>query len=318
MGARPADLRALTAGHRLAKWQELPRALTPDALCRQTAHPDAALAAHRRAAAATHRRVRNQQCYTQVLQPSRRARDKKARKMAARLLATTARRLAMPAAAAFTATAAAACDSQKEDRLEALERRVAALEPRKTNPTDHWASDLLAADVLFSERDIEQMVGSLATQISRDYAGRDVVIVGLMDGVFMFLADLSRKIDTQHQLDFISASSYGLGTVSSGNVRIKKDADTALAGKHVLLVDEICDSGRTLASLKLLISQRNAASVKTCVLLDKVSRRQADIRPDYVGAVCPDEFVVGYGMDWGGKLRSLPFVGVVRRELYES
>ena len=238
--------------------------------------------------------------------------------MAARLLATTARRLAMPAAAALTATTAAACDSQKEDRLQALERRIAALEPRKTNPTDHWASDLLAADVLFSEHQIEQMVGSLATQISRDYAGRDVVIVGLMDGVFMFLADLSRKIDTQHQLDFISASSYGLGTVSSGNVRIKKDADTALAGKHVLLVDEICDSGRTLASLKLLISQRNAASVKTCVLLDKVSRRQADIRPDYVGAVCPDEFVVGYGMDWGGKLRSLPFVGVVRRELYES
>ena len=109
--------------------------------------------------------------------------------MAARLLATTARRLAMPAAAAFTG-AIAACDGQKEDRLQALERRIAALEPRKTNPTDHWASDLLAADVLFSERDIEQMVGSLATQISRDYAGRDVVIVGLMDGVFMFLADL--------------------------------------------------------------------------------------------------------------------------------
>ena len=100
--------------------------------------------------------------------------------MAARLLATTARRLAMPAAAALTATTAAACDSQKEDRLQALERRVAALEPRKTNPTDHWASDLLAADVLFSERDIEQMVGSLATQISRDYAGRDVVIVCLL------------------------------------------------------------------------------------------------------------------------------------------
>ena len=111
--------------------------------------------------------------------------------MAARLLATTARRLAMPAAAALTATTAAACDSKKEDRLEALERRVAALEPGKTNPTDHWASDLLAADVLLSEKDIEQMVGSLATQISRDYAGRDVVIVGLMDGVFMFLADLS-------------------------------------------------------------------------------------------------------------------------------
>ena len=102
----------------------------------------------------------------------------------------------MPAAAALTATTAAACDSKKEDRLEALERRVAALEPRKTNPTDHWASDLLAADVLFSEHQIEQMVGSLATQISRDYAGRDVVIVGLMDGVFMFLADLEDRART--------------------------------------------------------------------------------------------------------------------------
>jgi len=137
-----------------------------------------------------------------------------------------------------------------------------------------------------------------------------------MDGVFMFLADLSRKIDTPHTVDFIAASSYGLGTVSSGNVKIKKDASMPLAGKHVLVVDEICDSGRTLASLKILVQQRNAASVKTCVLLDKVSRREADIRPDYVGAVCPDEFVVGYGMDWGGKLRSLPFVGVVKRELY--
>ena len=236
--------------------------------------------------------------------------------MAARLLATAARRLAVPAAAAFTATAAAACDSQKEDRLEALERRIAALEPRKTNPTDHWASDLLAADVLFSERDIEQMVGSLATQISRDYAGRDVVIVGLMDGVFMFLADLSRKIDTPHTVDFIAASSYGLGTVSSGNVKIKKDSSLPVTGKHVLIVDEMCDSGRTMASLKVLMEQRNAKSVKTCVLLDKVSRRVEDVRPDYVGAVCPDEFVVGYGMDWGGKYRSLPFVGVVRKELY--
>ena len=236
--------------------------------------------------------------------------------MAVRLLVTHARRFAVPAAAALAGAGVAACET---DRLAKL-KEPTAITPKPMRPADHWASELIKADALFSESDIEKMVVSLAAQISRDYAGReeDVVIVGIMDGVFMFLADLSRKIDTPHSLDFISASSYGLGTVSSGNVRIRKDADTALTGKHVLLVDEICDSGQTLASLKLLVTQRNVASVRTCVLLDKASQRQADVQPDYVGAVCPDEFVVGYGMDWGGKLRSLPFVGVVRRELYES
>lgn len=99
-------------------------------------------------------------------------------------------------------------------------------------------------------------------------------------------------------------------------MKIKKDSSFPLEGKHILIVDEMCDSGRTMACLKALLEQRNAKSVRTCVLLDKVSRRTEDIRPDYVGAVCPDEFVVGYGMDWGGKYRSLPFVGVVKRDLY--
>ena len=216
---------------------------------------------------------------------------------------------------------AAACD---DSRLSALERRVAALEKpmsraetRSRGVASSWAKAVLAPEVLFSERDLEVMIESLAQQITRDYGDKeDLVVVGLLDGVFMFVADLSRKIDTPHTVDFIAASSYGLGTVSSGNVKIKKDSSLPVTGKHVLIVDEMCDSGRTMASLKVLMEQRNAKSVKTCVLLDKVSRRVEDVRPDYVGAVCPDEFVVGYGMDWGGKYRSLPFVGVVRKELY--
>ena len=235
----------------------------------------------------------------------------------------SARRLlsvGVPAAAASVlASNRASCD---ESRLAALERRVAALEqPARANSrsdgvASSWAKAVLAPDVLFSERDLETMIDSLAAQITRDYGDEELVVVGLLDGVFMFLADLSRKIDTPHTVDFIAASSYGLGTVSSGNVKIKKDSSFPLAGKHVLIVDEMCDSGRTMASLKELMKQRQVKSVKTCVLLDKVSRRTEDIRPDYVGAVCPDEFVVGYGMDWGGKYRSLPFVGVVRKELY--
>mmetsp|Transcript_6781 Transcript_6781/g.20011 ORF Transcript_6781/g.20011 Transcript_6781/m.20011 type:complete len:239 (-) Transcript_6781:56-772(-) len=238
--------------------------------------------------------------------------------MAAALLARRALRLTAPvaAAAAFAVTKTTSC--QQEDRLAALEKRLAALEPKASaSAVGHWAEATLKPELLFTERDVDAMVSSLARQISRDFAGKDVVVVGLMDGVYMFLADLSRKIDAPHTVDFMSASSYGLGTVSSGNVKIKKDTSMPLAGKHVLVVDEICDSGRTLASIKCLLEQRNAASVRTCVLLDKVSRRTADIRPDYVGAVCPDEFVVGYGMDWGGKLRSLPFVGVVKPELYQ-
>jgi len=222
-------------------------------------------------------------------------------------------------------------------RLACLEQRVEVLEgaPSRTRAVaGSWAADALDADALYTEREIATMVESLAAQITRDYADDDeLLVIGLLDGVFVFLADLTRALGTRHTVDFISASSYGMGTVSSGNVRIKKDASASVTGKHVLIVDEMCDSGRTLASraasgdavdardvgrrsLKALLEQRNAKSVKTCVLLDKVSRRTEDVRPDYVGAVCPDEFVVGYGMDWGGKYRSLPFIGVVKRALY--
>ncbi|KAJ1462076.1 phosphoribosyltransferase-like protein [Pelagophyceae sp. CCMP2097] len=202
---------------------------------------------------------------------------------------------------------------------EALEKRIAALEAaaRRNSATAAWARDVLEPEPLFTAEVLQRIVASLAAQISRDYGPDDeLVVVGLMDGAFIFLADLCRELSVPHNVDFICASSYGLGTVSSGNVKITKDASNSMAGKHVLIVDEMCDSGRTLASLRELLGQRNAKSVRTCVLLDKVSRRAVDVRPDYVGAVCPDEFVVGYGMDWGGKYRSLPFVGVVKRELY--
>ncbi|KAJ8604829.1 hypothetical protein CTAYLR_001035 [Chrysophaeum taylorii] len=144
-----------------------------------------------------------------------------------------------------------------------------------------------------------------------------MVVVGLLDGVFMFVADLSRDIEVPHVVDFVVASSYGANTVSSGNVKIKKDASASVRGKHVLIVDDICDSGRTLASLAELFRSREAASVRTCCLLDKTCRRVVDVQPDYVGAVIDDHFVVGYGMDWDAKYRSLPFIGIVKPHLYD-
>lgn len=224
------------------------------------------------------------------------------------------------AALCSTRSAPASSEPSVSERLVRLEQRVDALAAPQANSravTGSWAADVLTEDALYTEHDIATMVKSLAAQITRDYEPNDeLLVIGLLDGVFMFLADLTREIGTTHTVDFISASSYGGGTVSSGNVKIKKDASTSVEGKHVLVVDEMCDSGRTLASLKALLEQRNAKTVRTCVLLDKVSRRTEDVRPDYVGAVCPDEFVVGYGMDWGGKYRSLPFIGIVKRELY--
>ena len=143
-------------------------------------------------------------------------------------------------------------------------------------------------------------------------------MVGLMTGVFVFMADLVRHIEVPHEVQFVTVSSYGAGTVSSGNVKIKKDLDTPVYGKHVLLLDEICDSGQTMASLEKLMRDRGAASVRSCVLLNKAARRIVPVEPDYVGLVCPDEFVVGYGMDYKEKYRSLPYVGVLHPRVYKQ
>jgi len=200
------------------------------------------------------------------------------------------------------------------ERLDRIDKRLAGPEsPQAVRPS--WADkDLLKR--LFTKEEIEREVRRIAKQVSLDYQGKDLVVVGMLSGVFVFMADLVRAIEIPHEVQFIVASSYGDGTISSGNVKIKKDLDHSVVGRHVLLVDDICDSGSTLACVEALMRDRGAASVRSCVLLDKVSRRKVPMRPEYVGLVCPDEFVVGYGLDFRLKYRSLPYIGILKPEMY--
>lgn len=177
-----------------------------------------------------------------------------------------------------------------------------------TAPT--WAANI--DHVLFSTEQIKEKVKELAAQISRDYAGERVLVVGLLTGAFMFLADLSRELTCEYLIDFMVCSSYGSGTVSSGNVKLKKDLGIDPAGMHVLVVEDLIDTGNTLAWLRTHLSTKHCKSVKLCCLLNKVSRRTAPVEVEYVGFECPDEFVVGYGMDWDGQYRALPYVAVVK------
>eukprot|EP00668_Euglena_longa_P031780 GGOE01041035.1.p2 GENE.GGOE01041035.1~~GGOE01041035.1.p2 ORF type:complete len:243 (-),score=69.19 GGOE01041035.1:248-976(-) len=204
---------------------------------------------------------------------------------------------------------------QIKEQLDRIERHLGVERPSPPvtkQPVESWADGSLQGQ-LFSASQIRQEVRRMAKQVSHDYRGKDLVVVGLMSGVFILMADFVREIDIPHEVQFIAVSSYGKdSTVSSGNVKIKKDLDTPVVGRHVLLLDEICDSGNTLACLEALLLNRGAASVRSCVLLDKVSRRAVPIQPQYVGMVCPDEFVVGYGMDFKDQFRSLPFIGVLK------
>ncbi|RCX21026.1 hypoxanthine phosphoribosyltransferase [Anaerobacterium chartisolvens] len=146
----------------------------------------------------------------------------------------------------------------------------------------------------------------LGTQISRDYREKELVLVGVLKGGFVFLADLMRHITIPVDMDFISVSSYGHSTRSSGVVRIIKDIDINITGKHVLIVEDLVDTGLTLKHLKELLNTRGPLSVRICTALDKPSRRKVEIEVEYKGIVIPDEFVVGYGLDYGGKYRNLP------------
>ena len=147
----------------------------------------------------------------------------------------------------------------------------------------------------------------LGEQITRDYQDKDTVFVGILKGSFIFLADLVRAVRLERmQMNFMMVSSYGSGTRSSGNITIKKDLDIDLAGKHVLIVEDIIDSGNTLTYLKKYLANRQAASVKVCTILDKPSRRETDLVPDYRGFEIPDAFVVGYGLDYDERFRELP------------
>jgi hypoxanthine phosphoribosyltransferase len=166
-------------------------------------------------------------------------------------------------------------------------------------------------DVLISEAELRARVRALGEQITRDYAGRSLVVVGVLKGSFIFLADLVRAIDLPLTVDFIGISSYQ-GTRTTGVVQITSDLGRPVEGKDVLLVEDIVDTGLTMRYLLENLATRGPASLKVCALLEKPARAQIAVRIDYRGFVIGDEFVVGYGLDWDGRMRNLPFVGVPR------
>ncbi len=175
------------------------------------------------------------------------------------------------------------------------------------------------ARVLLDHDRIQARVRELAMQIDRDYAAADdLLLVGVLKGSVMFIVDLARSLQRLLALDFIAISSYGKSTETSGVVRVLKDLDSDIGGRHVLIVEDIVDSGLTLAYLRENLQRRNPASLRVCALLDKPERRTADVTVDYIGFHIPNEFVVGYGLDYAERYRNLPYIGVLRPEVYTA
>ena len=173
------------------------------------------------------------------------------------------------------------------------------------------------AYTLLDRLTIDNKVEEIARQLERDYQGKELIMVGILKGSFVFFADLVRKIHLDFWLDFMIVSSYGDGT-TSGNIRFIKGLDKDIAGKHLVIVEDIIDSGRTLSFLKKKLQEQGAASVAVCTLLDKPSRRVVDLPVDYKGFEIPDEFVVGYGLDYAERYRNLPDIGVLKPEVYTN
>ena len=172
-------------------------------------------------------------------------------------------------------------------------------------------------EVLVSEEQLKKRITEMAADITRDYAGKAPLMVGILRGSVIFMADLVRQIDLPISLDFMVVSSYGAGTVSSGLVNIKKDLEEDIRGRDVILVEDILDTGNTLVKLTAELLRREPASLKLCVMLDKPSRRTTPIKADYVGFSIPDAYVVGFGLDFDQGYRQLPYVGVLKPEIYE-
>lgn len=170
--------------------------------------------------------------------------------------------------------------------------------------------------VLHSEEALKQKVRELGAQITADYAGKEPVLISVLRGSYIFMADLSRAIDLPCTIDFMSVSSYGAGTKSSGQVEIKKDLSESIEGKDLIIVEDILDSGNTLFYLIQVLKARKPASVRICTLLDKPERRVKNIKADYSGFTIPDAFVVGYGLDYAEKYRNLPYIGVLKPSVY--
>jgi len=172
--------------------------------------------------------------------------------------------------------------------------------------------------ILFSGEEIQRRVAELGGQISADYAGKELLVVGILKGAMIFLADLVRHITVPTYFDFVAVSSYGASTQSSGVVRILKDIDRSIEGRHVLIVEDIVDTGLTLNYLVENFKSRGPAGVKVCTLLDKPSRRVVPVDIDYNGFVIPDEFVVGYGLDYNERYRNFPYIMVLSPRVYKG
>lgn len=171
--------------------------------------------------------------------------------------------------------------------------------------------------IVYSEAVLAERIKEIGQQITKDYEGKKLIVVGVMKGANVFVADLIRTLDLDIVLDFIVVSSYGASTETTGVIRLLKDLDENIDSEHVLIVEDIIDSGLTLEYLVKNFETRHPASIKICTLLNKVERRKVDIPVDYIGFQVPDEFIVGYGIDYAEKYRNLPYVGILKRSVYE-
>ena len=171
-------------------------------------------------------------------------------------------------------------------------------------------------EVLFSEEQLKNRVREIAQQITADYQGKEIMLISVLRGSFVFMADLCRAIDLPCTLDFMAVSSYGKGTKSSGQVQITKDLSEDISDRHIIVVEDILDSGNTLSYLLKVLEQRSPASIRLCTLLDKPERRVKPVEVHYSGFTIPDAFVVGYGLDYAEKYRNLPYIGILKPEVY--
>jgi hypoxanthine phosphoribosyltransferase len=172
------------------------------------------------------------------------------------------------------------------------------------------------AAIMFTKQELDRLIRDIAGKINEDYKGEELIAVVVLKGSIMFSADLIRCLTMNVKIDFMQASSYGAGTESSGVIKIKKELDSDIEGKNVLIIEDIVDSGRTLALLKEELKSRGAKSVKIAALLSKPARRVVDVEVEYIGAEIPDEFVVGYGLDMDEKYRQLDYIGILKPEVY--
>lgn len=171
-------------------------------------------------------------------------------------------------------------------------------------------------EVLLSEEQLEKIVSEMGAKISKDYKGKNLLVISVLKGASVFMSDIIRKITIPIQIDFMAASSYGAGTETKGSVKIIKDLDIDIKGFDILIVEDILDSGVTLSNLIKVLESRNPSSVKVCTLLSKPARRKVEVPVAYEGIEVPDEFVVGYGLDYAERYRNLPFVGILKEEVY--